>query len=247
MYEFDNFMLTYRLGDNGQRWISFRADYNPPIEGAVPTTPRSPVWFMFDEADFKRLIYSWDDAAGDGYHCVKKAGSELWMFFDLEIPRLPHVKKEIVVRTVEMPPRVAQIIYRLGRLVFRKLRRRRENEDWSLRPDEKVYELTMTRRVRWADAYGCGKGEVETIVDERARKLYESRLSDGDLFAKIADLKQIARNTTTTKWQTAQLRLSPDGERSLYFVVLDPRGNRSMNGAVINHGTPESPDWSVHT
>lgn len=239
MHDFDNFMVTCRLGDHGQKWMTFRADFNDKDKGSL--------WFMFDLADFKRLIYSWDDATGDGYHCVKKSGSELWMFFDLETPRVPFSKKEISVRIVQMPPRVSKILLRYAQLVFRKLRRRLPEDHWSAKPDEMVFELTMARRVRWADAYGCGKGDVEVIVDERAKKLYDTRKTDEKLQERIDGLKTVARNTTSTKWQTAQLRLSPDSERGLYFLVVDAQGNRSMNGAIVDHGTPEAPEWLVHT
>lgn len=286
MHNFDNVMVTYRIGSSGTRYLYLRAshkeryevrsdpgnvaydtlegvfedrrvanDYRDSLRARLPPArtfhvedvTKPSVWFCFEWSDFLRMRYVWQDACADGYHTCKKAGPEHWMFFDLEIPSLKDgqtsFKRKVAVKMVRLDPTAANILIRYGERVFRMLQTRNPHEQSM----EHTVELSKDRRARWADRYGQAKGDVEVVIDERVRDLYEQRLSDPELLDCIEQLKNITRNGTYNKWQTGTLRLSKDGERSIYFQIHAPDGRRTMNGVVLDHSTGDGVNWSIHT
>jgi hypothetical protein len=234
MHDLDKVLIRIRTGSSGQRYLAIEGQKNGVN-----------LWFTFNFEDFERLISSWDDAASDMVHTVKKYGPDHWAFFDLNMPVTygRPLEMKIQLWVISMPVQVSRALARYAKMIYRRQKIAKSD-------DSHVMELTAARRVHWGDLYGQGKGSIEVQLDERVKPLVESSFADGgehgSLSCALERLRVITRNGTRNKWDVGKLCLQPDG-RGLYFTVMSPTGQPTLHGGVINHGSDSEPDWSIHT
>jgi hypothetical protein len=117
--------------------------------------------------------------------------------------------------------------------------------------DGKEYlDLTREWRKRFMRQHGTGRGHVQVRYWDRNVGRWVWRIPmvmrNRALREKIAHVVGIAKGSTSGMDQTAELKLSPDGD-GYYWEAFTPKGNRIMNGGIINHGSEQEPDWSIHT
>lgn len=235
MIDFQRFYLTFRKAESDSYVVlrAFMAEYDLPW--GEPRPAMCSVSFYWTRADFERVVAS-TPISVDGYHVCKHDG-ELWTFLDWEMPRESSGRREVPFRVVTMPYRVQKILLRLARWHFHHL-------DRAPKGSEHEVEISLNQRKRLIERYGQAKGSVK--VEEHEVTAVERAQKDAQLRERLDQLERIARNTTWSKWETATVHLYRDSA-GYYFNILTPSGRRSMNGGVINHGTDDKPDWSIHT
>jgi len=92
----------------------------------------------------------------------------------------------------------------------------------------------------WWDFYGFGKGSAELVASDEVRALI-SRWSGEKTFDRcLATLRQIALNTTRSRDDRAEFRIWRDLDGFTFSAG-------SLYGGIVNHGSDDCPDWSVHT
>lgn len=171
----------------------------------------------------------------DGYHLLKCFG-ELWTFFDdgALYGNASAGEATIPYRRVTVPVHVQEII--LGEI---DQAIEQYDGEANAKGERTQIVLDFTDRLgEWADYYGQGKGRI--VVDGPEDEI-EALKGEKTFDRSWATIAQIALNTTHSKDDTAPVRIyreSPTG-----FLWNAGR----MHGGLINHGTVESPDWSIHT
>lgn len=236
MLDFEKFVLTLRKTEN-ESYVVLRAcmpEYSLPYD--QPRPPMCSVYFYWTRTEFERVVAGEQAVSVDGYHLCKHDG-ERWTFFDWEVPYDTAGKAQIPFRVVLMPYHVQKIILRLARWHFKHLARMASGS-------EQVVEIDKRSRKRLLERYGQAKGMID--VDPHDTDALTRAHTDHGLREKLDQLKRIARNTTFNVWERAYVHLFKDSA-GYYFEIKTPRGRRSMNGGVINHGSDEKPDWSIHT
>ena len=238
MLDFETVIFTFRKAD-GADYVILRAhtpEYNLPRDDPRPPVPMASVYFYWTRAEFKHVVAGKQAMSVDGYHLCKHDG-EQWTFFDWEMPQATTGRADIPFRVVSMPYQVQKIILRLARWHFKHLDRA---------PKGTEHEVEIPKRTwrRLLERYGQAKGCVN--VDPHGTDALTRAATDQGLRDKLDQLKRIARNTTFNVWESAVVNLHRDSA-GYYFDIRTPKGIRSMNGGVINHGSDEKPDWSIHT
>jgi hypothetical protein len=236
--DFKRFHVTFRKAEN-HSYVIFRlftSSYDLPY-GDPAKEPMPSVYFYWTREEFEAVVDGKQGMSVDGYHLCKHDG-ERWTFLDWEVPLKPFGKATVDYRVVEMPYRVQKILLRLARWHFRHL-------DRAAKGSEHEIEIDMRTRTRLITRYGQAKGIVKMVEADGVNAVARG-ITDEGLAEKLDRLWAIARNTTFNKWETATVNLYRDSA-GYYFQILTPTGRRSMNGGVINHGSDEKPDWSIHT
>lgn len=185
------------------------------------------VWFVLTGSELERWLNWRMESFKDGYHSMDCVG-DICRFYDLEFPNTPSGTIQVKYHAVVIPYHVRKMMLRYARLVWVHLKASKQY----------CHEVDVTARAsKWVKLYGCGTGQVKLKMDVTCPPSAETQ---------VDRLMSIARNTTSAYYQTATLDLSKDGN-GFYFQVRTPRGRCSMVGGLINHGTQENPDWSIHT
>jgi hypothetical protein len=198
------------------------------IRGEVEGPLRS-IWFVFRHEEFQAFADGSRWTFEDGYHKLNNF-VEYCTFYDLQIPSGEYGEAKVPYFNVIIPMFLRRAIARLAKRVVPTL------------DDGDVYEIEPTpeRVERWMKLYGQGTGSVEVEVAEQVREQYEANVGRANFDENVARLKQIALNSTSCWLHNRKVHLSYDFA-GFFFTVP------GMHGGLINHGTEESPDWSLHT
>ncbi len=195
--------------------------------------------FYMSRVELETLVSGKANAAVDCSVKLEVFG-DMWTFVRFELPNRSAGKAEIVFRRIEIPRRVLQIVLRKAREIWRI--QGASTDPYSL-PRVEI-ELSAETRARYSRLYGCARGRVEVVVDSRVSDRFMADSAESALFVqRVKYLSNIAHNTTSAHYQTALLRLFPDGD-SYYWTAITPRGRVTMNGGLIRR---EKGDWSIHT
>jgi hypothetical protein len=154
-------------------------------------------------------------------------------------------RREIKYRRIRFPDYVWRVLLRYGKLVRPKLIAADRNSSYIDRYRE--VDLSLARRQRWLKLYGCGKGQLQVTMQDETREFFVACAAKSEEFVeRYRNVEQIALNSTRSFADVAKLTISKDWD-GFYWCAYAPSGRRIMNGGIINHGTPEKPDWSIHT
>jgi len=203
------------------------------------------IWFVLTKHEFVQLCSGKRSTFEDGYHKLSSFG-DLFLFYDME--NWPKDNNGTMnVRYVNLTiPRKVQIFML-----------KRANNIWDARkidksPERTTVEFNKVLCDRLIRQFGTGKGKskLEFRNDEylpvSTKNLFESFLGNPSFERNINNLLTIAKNQTQSYNEMAQVFLAKDGE-GFTFDVMTPQHQSIMYGGLINHGTEEKPDWSIHT
>ena len=256
MKDFESFRLTICKNDRPDgAFFAIEANLpkgeDPPphkwMDGPSPTRAKRNVSFYLYLSEFVPLIKKQSFfSLADGYHKLEVSG-DLWTFFDFEQPVGNHGVREVPWINVRLPRRAARVLWRYARLKMR-----------TMGPGQReTVEITQAQRDRLCARYGQGTGKVRVECAPVCEARFQIHLGDPEFRERMDRLEQIARNTTTTCWQEARVRLRPDSS-GFIFECLTPDGRTSMWGGLIYHepgvesyaveiDPPAGPHWSIHT
>ena len=229
-------MLTY----HDMKLVAYKSRYGNgiAIECRKPghmDNPMNYISFYMDGADFIGLMDGTRDAASDLRHKLWRSG-DLFTFYDFDFPLKAYGKVEVPFVTITIPFHVRRILARAAHMAWAKCR---------VDDNRITLDIPWKLRQRWDNRYGEAKGRVvmdcDSVVDKLAKVGYNHKFEE-----MINRLRQIALNTTRRDSDTATVRLSND-MAGFFFNILDPKGRSALHGGLINHGTDENPDWSIHT
>lgn len=203
--------------------------------------------FYMAETEFNGLFTGKLGACNDIGHNLRASG-EHWTFFDLEFPRETRGVAQVPYVVVNFPHYVQKILHRAVRLALCQCDRDPEPE----RENRVVIEIPWSVRERWMRRYGNSKGQVQIDVSPSASEFLRecatkaADLNDTTFVRCMEHLDAIARNTTYKSDEVGVVKLSKDMD-GFYFEIYTPKGRRTLNGGVINHGRDGKVDWSLHT
>jgi hypothetical protein len=248
MFNYDKIKFSLS-GETRHVWIKAEVGHNTPFARYLS--------FLFLEDEWQKFQDSfYSGSFTDICHRLEVNG-DYCLYYDIEMPRNNHGTMEVKYQKFYMPQQVRKIVYRYLRYNLYVWQKYCDSD----RKDENVYLVLSPNRYRLlCKRYGQGKGVVkvkmspetkERLVrhireDNRAKRWkHEHRLS----LSTIAGLVRGAKNSTYKFNDIAEFALFADPKDDKYysFAYYNPTGKRLSYGAVVNHGTPEKPDWSYHT
>lgn len=195
--------------------------------------------FYCTEADFVGLLTGKIDSLTDGYHGVRRF-CEDYTFINMEFPRESRGVAKVPFVRLNIPHQVARVLVRAVRMTLK---------GCVPDADRKKIEIPLATRERWMRQYGQATGKVRFEIPEDQHAYYtRCAVTGGESFANCIDnLERYACNSTWRHTDTSVVRLSKD-RNGWYFCIFTPKGNRTLNGGVINHGAAEGDqNWSTHT
>lgn len=206
--------------------VSLRAECEGPYKG---------IWFVIlnkelDDFTTPTLGITMHDIGHHMHIC-----GDTCTFYDFSIPSKATGTMEIPYVSVNIPLFVRKVLTRYARLVQKGL------------SDSDRVEVTLSheRIARWKKLYGIGKGSVDVELasyygDEDVAATLEERKKKGNFTEMLGRLEQIERNQTYAFFQKRTLRIAKDWDG--YTFV-----SGGLFGGLVNHGTEEEPNWSIHT
>ncbi len=197
------------------------------------------VWFVFTWDEFIAVTSGYSGFYADGYHKLETFG-ESWTFFDTDnIPMAPNGIAKLRYQRVTMPDRVCDKLRVLASMALVAYDATPEHE---YRSKDRVTVDLSECLPQWLDEYGQGKGNVFLDCNQTTAEFIDECSSHGGNFDAMLDrVKQLARNTTRAKSDTASVQISKDWDGFFWSVPS------SLHGGLINHGDKDSPDWGLHT
>lgn len=197
------------------------------------------VSFLFIGDEWRGMFEKFSYCAADIAHRVDTFG-ELWTFYDLNVPQNDLGKMVIPYLRITVPLPVRDMI-----------KERIENAiaEWELPhagvKDRTPIQIDLSPELAgWAESYGRGSGVVELAdtTDTATRDALGS-FAGSESFDRCWEvITNMARNTTHAKTDVAIVKVwLESGGRSFGWVA------GGMHGGLINHGSDDAPEWSVHT
>lgn len=220
--------------------------------------------FYMTREEFTAIVEGRSESVTDITHNLRAVG-ELWTFYDLDFSTKNAGLMRVPFVNVSFPEFCQRVILKAARQIWKASKEHFEGFKASY-PKGLSYEqtdiiqarheikLSQTRRDNWDRLYGCGKGNVEVIADEKTldsihndtTESYEGERNFADMFGR---LRTIALNNTNAFFQTAKLRIYKEyGGKSYGWAAYRPNGNCTLNGGLVDYSREEGKhDWSIHT
>jgi hypothetical protein len=156
-------------------------------------------------------------------------------------------RREVKYRRLNFPFHLWRVLLRYGKLVKPVLKKAEADRDSKYEERYRDVDLSLARRQRWVKLYGQGKGQLQVTMPEESRAFFvECAARSPEFVERYENVERIALNSTVGFMETAKLKVFKDYD-GFYWEALSPSGRRIMNGGIVNHGTTEKPDWSIHT
>ena len=200
--------------------------------------------FIFSEEELHNLAQGKLQSVSDLSHHLSVFGDSC-TFYNMEFPRsdsgqmtIPYFRLSLHRVFWRYLERIARFIWAQSRLAEKE----REKDRYYSQQRVEI-EIPLETLVRFQETYGTGKGN---LIFNFSDKFVEAYCYSDGLKEKLEMLKDIARNYTQSKWGTAMLIVSNDGN-GYYWSCWDNFGRRGLNGGLINHGQDEQESWSIHT
>jgi hypothetical protein len=174
----------------------------------------------------------------DGMHHLHTF-DESWMFYDLDVPREDTGVMPLRFTRLSVPHEARrQITARIEAAIDRYDSDERSDTKWPI-------SLDFTEDLaEWSRDYGRGKGSIEIIADAGTRDALGTWRGDPTFDRCWESIEAIALATTNSIYDKAPIRIhARDWSGRLEFAWSAGR----LHGGIIDHGSDESPDWSVHT
>lgn len=215
---------------HGKRWDLYTIRWDSDEKEGLDYT-----WLCLSPEEFEKATHG-SGIYQDGYHHAEVYG-DTWMFYRLEIQRGAG-SVPVKYRNIDLPRHVLQDF---AKLVQRKL-------PYLKAEDEILVEYTQKARARLVRLWGQGKGKASLDMNEEtAARFDEHRKTGGESFERcIEHLKQMAKNQTTSAFDTGVVRLWKDWD-GYFWELRNMKGDCVLHGGLINHGKDGAPDWSLHT
>jgi hypothetical protein len=201
--------------------------------------------FLFIDDEFKNTLAN-GGIVRDGYHTLATMG-ERWTFFNMPCPRDSEGTFEATYIYITVPYRLAdELNKRLAAALLDYDNSPRVNHRGEIVSDPARYGYKKTQVVDLSAElealtarYGQGTGKSVLIAGDETRAQLVVSACPG-LQACLDRLEQIAVNSTYEASDRTEIRLYRDGDSFGFYVT-------GLRGGVINHGTPDLPEWSIHT
>lgn len=270
MFNFDTIKFSLS-GETGSVYMTPEKDHNKWDENGNSLARYVSFLFLKDEwVDFQNCI--WSGTFHDIGHRLDVFG-DYCLYYDIELPRNISGTMTIKYQKFLFPVHVRKIVARYLR--YNLYLHQKYSPDYS-KNNDKVYLVCSPERFKLlCRRYGQGKGtvKVEMTSETKGRlveairqenkvkntKVYCSK-KDGTLYpvrdnsprlslCVLGGLVRSAKNTTNkfSDKSILYLHADPRDEKYYGFYYVDPNGRRVSNGAIVNHGTNDKPDWSYHT
>jgi hypothetical protein len=218
-------------------WTTHQKWDNPPRKEGLGYLS-----FFFTGQEFSEVCEQRRNSVNDIGHNLRACG-EGWTFYDLDFTCEDRGVMQVPFVRLTVPYYVQKVLLRVVKSAWEKCI-----------PDEKriTIDLSLARRERWLKVYGQGHGSVKLdfggYKSEEVQAYFDKcKIEGGDSFARCAEtVEAIARNTTFAADEVAKVHVRSDSD-GFYWEAHTPKGQRTMNGGIINHGRDGSHDWSVHT
>jgi len=173
----------------------------------------------------------------DGYHKLS-IFDESWTFYNLEVPREDVGTMPIRYVRICMPHPVRRMIAeRIAGAIAR--------YDSLERSDKWPAVLDLTPELEeWSEHYGRGKGSIDLQASTETRDAlgrYSGEESFDRCMETVNGLALATTNSITDKAPVSLLVRDWSGKAEFSFSA------GRLHGGIINHGTEEAPEWSVHT
>lgn len=206
--------------------VTFKAD--------LPTSsPLSYIWFVFTLEEWKKATKGGLHIFNDGYHKMETFG-EMWVFFDMEYPKSQCGEKAVKYYTVNIPRRVQHILNIGVHLALSMYDKQSEYCQDRVKIDLSPYISD------WMATYGQGKGSVKIFAYDEVITRLNSFSGNVSFDRCMESLHAMASNLTYQTTDVGEIHIWNDNEDFGWNV-----GN--LYGGLINHGTMETPNWSLHT
>ncbi len=211
------------------------------IEASVPEGKLRKIYFYMSRDEFESFASGKVNSFNDISHNLRSIGDNV-TFYDLDFPNKNFGELTVPYVNINFPIFVRKILLKWA------------NKQWNsnikchnLRPD---IIINQNRLERWVRLYGCGSGCcVLKFYNEKDEEHYQLNKSENFGLA-VQHLIKVGENNTFCFFDKVSLNLSKDGE-GFYFSFTKHGFKESkqvfFNGGLINHGTKENPNWSIHT
>ncbi len=199
------------------------------------------VWFFFSRRDWYEFVNdSFRGVFCDCSHRLDVFG-DACMFYDIDAHYVlkSHGEMTVKFQSFSFPVYVRKIVARLLRLAA-------SRHDFTSE-DRVSLDISRERLAKLCRRYGQGTGKVDLVMnDETKEKLTSDHTKDPKLFENVWYLANGCLNSTKKFNETAKLCIDKD-RGSYYFRQVSVNGKTMMNGGIVNHGSEDKPEWSVHT
>lgn len=174
----------------------------------------------------------------DGYHLLRTFG-ELWTFFNLDqFPNEASGIAPVAYTRLKMPRDIRE---RIAQDIENALSLFDTSEPNKYGHKEEIAIDYSDALEVWGSDYGQGTGKIEIEADTATRDLLGTYAGEKTFDRSWGTLERLALNTTHKKSDVGTIKIYTESPRAFMWSA------GGMHGGLINHGTEESPDWSVHT
>jgi hypothetical protein len=173
---------------------------------------------------------SWSYHEEDCYYHLASSGDRV-TFYNLELPVHQRAGElNVPFISVNFPMFARRIILRAAKRIVKT----GKNDTIQVHP---------LKLARWEKLYSRQSGMVMTLssTDTFAR-VQKLERSGSNFLEKLEYLKKIAKNSTSTFWETAKLHLSTDSD-GFFWVARNPRGQEILHGGLYERDG----EWHVAT
>ncbi len=215
------------------------------------------LWFVMSRQELTTLMDGRTNVVKDGYHNATVYGDS-WFFYDMDgVPREKFGNMKVPFYNAILPRTFMKTVLRLCKKTWALIAKGRKDAElagtnkYDL-PGRINIEISQKHRTRSSRLYGQGKGRVELDFGdwkpEETTVFWEQCLAEGGkTFSRCVEgILAIAANSTWGFHQVARLRISKDLD-GFNWCAFTPKGQRIMNGGLVNHSREGGHDWSSHT
>jgi hypothetical protein len=214
-------------------WMRMEAASNFPIGKHAPGLTWISFLMIGDEG--QDLFAGRASTLTDGYHSLRCFG-ELWTFHDTD-----HLYSGDSAGIAQIKYRRVTVPLPVQRFILADIEDAIRQYDAQVKAGGKPQEICLDYQQRlseWSAYYGRGKGRI--VVNGPEDEI-EALKGEETFDRSWESISRLALSETHSKDDEGRIKIYRESPNAFMWIA------GSMNGGLINHGSKDSPDWSVHT